>query len=379
MKHDSCKFIAWLIGGFCYLLTMQLHAQNQQQTTNQLNKVKEAIHSEKVKIQKITKNYQQLENQLKKDDLAIAKSIKQLNQTNKQIKTNENTIKKLNAQQQALTQQKKQHETLLAKQLQTAYTAGDYDYLKLLFNQEKSSEVQRTLKYYQYLNDARIKEITEFQAIIANLLEVVTLQQTKKKELIKLKEQQKDNQATLTANKKNRQKTIAQLQTKLSSTKQKLNELEAQENNLQNALDRLLAEAKKSVEFSGLAKLYKKLRWPVKGKIKRNFGSRKQGYLRWKGVLISAPLGKTVDSIYHGKVIFADWLKGYGLVTVVDHGKGYMSLYGHNQALLKSVGDTVEAGEPIALVGQSGGQNHAGLYFEIRHKGKALNPKKWCR
>ncbi|WP_394172185.1 murein hydrolase activator EnvC family protein [Thalassotalea litorea] len=101
--------------------------------------------------------------------------------------------------------------------------------------------------------------------------------------------------------------------------------------------------------------------------------------MRWKGVLMTAPVGQPVYTIHNGTVLFADWLKGYGLVVVVDHGDGYMSLYGHNQTLLKNVGDRVEIGEPIALVGQSGGQNRAGLYFEIRHKGKPVNPKLWCK
>ena len=109
------------------------------------------------------------------------------------------------------------------------------------------------------------------------------------------------------------------------------------------------------------------------------FGTRKQGYLKWKGVLISSAVGKQVKSIHNGTVLFSDWLKGYGLVTVVDHGKGYMSLYGHNQTLLKNVGDQVEQGEPIALTGQSGGQQQSGLYFEIRHQGKAVNPRLWCK
>jgi len=132
-------------------------------------------------------------------------------------------------------------------------------------------------------------------------------------------------------------------------------------------------------ELNGLSKFKNKLQWPVQGRITHAFGQRKQGYLRWKGVLMSAPVGKPVYTIHNGTVLFADWLKGYGLVVVIDHGKGYMSLYGHNQTLLKNVGDRVEIGEPIALVGQSGGQNNAGVYFEIRHKGKPVNPKHWCK
>lgn len=380
MKCFSLTHYIKLLCSICCAVTLQAYGKNQQALTNeQLHEIKQAIDTEKQQIANISQSRQKLEEQLKQDDLAIAKNIEKLNNTQHKIKTNQEKLKTLDLQQKSLTQQKNQQERLLAKQLRTAYTSGDYDYLKLLLNQEKASEVQRTLSYYQYLNKARIEEISAFQATIVNLLEVVTQQQEKTKELNKLKEQQLASQRNLDLNKQKRKATIAQLNSKLLTKKQKLAQLIAEENNLQAQLNKLLQEAKKSLAFSGLAKLHKKLKWPVKGKLARSFGSSKQGYLRWKGVLINAPLGQTVNSIYGGKVIFADWLKGYGLVTVIDHGKGYMSLYGHNQALLKSVGETIEAGEPIALVGQSGGQSNPALYFEIRYKGKALNPKKWCR
>ena len=141
-----------------------------------------------------------------------------------------------------------------------------------------------------------------------------------------------------------------------------------------------MAEAARAAEnLVGLSKLKRKLNWPVRGRIQHSFGTKKQGYLKWKGVFLSAPIGRQVKTVHSGTILFSDWLKGYGLVSVVDHGDGYMSLYGHNQALLKSVGDRVEAGEPIALIGQSGGQTQSGLYFEIRHAGKAMNPKLWCK
>ena len=129
----------------------------------------------------------------------------------------------------------------------------------------------------------------------------------------------------------------------------------------------------------GLNKSKGKLNWPSKGKLKHTFGQRKHGGIDWKGVLIGAKEGTNVNSINNGQVVFADWLKGFGWVIVVDHGEGFMSLYGHAQTLLKDVGDMVREGETLALVGQSGGQSSSGLYFEIRHKGRAVNPIKWCR
>jgi len=267
----------------------------------------------------------------------------------------------------------------LAKQLRSAYTTGQHDYLKLLLNQEQSGKIQRTITYYQYLNKARINEIEKFQTTIAQLMMVTTEHQNQVEQLQTLKQSQQNQRLALSENKKKRSKTIASLGKKLLSSKQQLAKLKADEANLTAALQKLAELIRSEVDLTGLSKLKRKLSWPVKGRLLRSFGSKKQGYLKWKGVLLGAPIGRQVQTIHNGTVLFSDWLKGYGLLTVIDHGNGYMSLYAHNQTLLKSVGDQVETGEPIALVGQSGGQNQASLYFEIRHKGKAVNPKLWCR
>jgi len=119
--------------------------------------------------------------------------------------------------------------------------------------------------------------------------------------------------------------------------------------------------------------------WPVQGKLLAKFGSsREKGDLKWNGVLISAAYGEPVQAISHGRVAFSDWLQGYGFITIIDHGDGYMSLYGHNESLFKQAGDWVESGEVIATVGDSGGQPGPGVYFEIRARGKPINPGLWC-
>ena len=125
--------------------------------------------------------------------------------------------------------------------------------------------------------------------------------------------------------------------------------------------------------------LKRNLPWPVKGKFSAAFGtSRNTGDLRWNGVVIDSDYGKPVRAISHGRIVFADWLQGYGFITIIDHNDGYLSLYGHNQDQYKQAGDWVEAGETIATIGDSGGQPKSGLYFEIRHQGKPINPKQWC-
>lgn len=349
------------------------------QNSVKLNNIQQAIAKQESNIFKVNKARTTLEQQLKNDDLAIAKVAKVINETEGKLKITKNKIASLHKEKQQLTSQKITQEQLLAKQLRSAYTTGQHDYLKLLLNQEQSGKIQRTITYYQYMNKARVSEIKKFQATIAQLV-VVTTQHTKQVEQLQtLKKSQKKQRAKLSENKKNRSETLAALGKKLLSSKQQLTKLKADEANLAAALKKLTALIRAEVNLAGLSKLKRKLSWPVKGKLLRSFGSTKQGYLKWKGVLLGAPIGKQVQTIHNGTVLFSDWLKGYGLLTVIDHGNGYMSLYAHNQTLLKSVGDQVETGEPIALVGQSGGQDNAGLYFEIRHQGKAVNPKLWCR
>jgi len=359
--------------------TENSNEKTKQQNNEKLNDVQQAIAAQQSNIFKTNKARAKLEQQLKQDDLAIAKAARAINDTEKKLTTTKQKITQLGKEKQQLSAQKRNQEQLLAKQLRSAYTTGQHDYLKLILNQEQSEKVQRTVTYYQYLNQARTQEIDNFQATIAALLQVTTEHQEQVTELENLKTSQKQQKLSLSKNKSKRKKTINALSKKLLSSQQKLAKLKAEEANLTAALQKLEALMRAEIRLTGLSKLKKKLSWPVKGRLLRSFGSKKQGYLKWKGVLLGAPIGRQVQTVHSGTILFSDWLKGYGLLTVIDHGDGYMSLYAHNQTLLKSVGDRVETGEPIALVGQSGGQNQAGLYFEIRHRGKAVNPKLWCK
>jgi septal ring factor EnvC (AmiA/AmiB activator) len=354
-------------------------SQSSQKTTEELSSVQKSIKQQQKEIALTSKKRAALEAQLKQDELAIARAAKAVNNTNQQLENTQKKIIALQVEQADLMIKKMQQQKLLAQQLRAAYSTGNHDYLKLLLNQEKPASIQRTLTYYNYFNQARINEIENFQATVKKLAEVEQQQQAQKVQLNQLKAQQIQQQKTLEESSKARKSTVKKLSRQLLTKQQQLEKLKAAEENLVIELERIQQLAKVEQNLRGLSHLKHKLNWPIKGKILQRFGSKKQGYLKWKGVLISAPIGRTVQAIHNGKVLFADWLNGYGLVTVIDHGDGYMSLYGHNQALLKDVGDSVETGEPIALVGQSGGQQASGLYFEIRHRGKAVNPKTWCK
>jgi len=380
------RFILASIFSFSCILMPASFAQqsstndhNKQKADQALSTVQQQISKQKNAIEKTNTKRSALEQQLKNDDNAIAKIAKATIETQARYQITQKNLKRLAQEKVSLTHQKLQQEKILAQQLRAAYTSGHHDYIKLLLNQEKPENVQRTVTYYKYLNSARIKEIDQFQIVLSDLLAVTTEHQEQANILQVLQQQQTEQKKTFVHIKSERKKTIEALNKKLLSSKQLLAKLVAEEENLVAALQRIAVLSQQSVELIGLKKLKKKLSWPIKGKIKNSFGSRKQGYLKWKGILLTAPVGRQVKTIHNGTVLFSDWLKGYGLVTVIDHGAGYMSLYGHNQALLKAVGDRVETGEPIALVGQSGGQAQSGLYFEIRRNGQAVNPKAWFK
>ncbi len=355
------------------------HDNSQKKTNQALSKVQQQISQQQKSIKQTSNKRSSLENKLRNDDISIAKIAKTIINTQRDLQTTQQTLKNLAQEKISLTNKKQQQEKVLAQQLRAAYTSGHHDYIKLLLNQESPASVERTVTYYKYLNDARTKEIDQFQIVLSNLLAVTTKHQEQAKKLNELKQEQAAQKITFQQSKQARKQTIRALNKELLNSKQLLAKLVAEEENLVVALQRIVTLSQESAELVGLKKLKRKLSWPIKGKISHSFGSRKQGYLKWKGILLTAPVGKQVKAIHNGTILFSDWLKGYGLVTVLDHGEGYMSLYGHNQALLKSVGDRVETGEPIALVGQSGGQNQSGLYFEIRRDGQAVNPKPWFK
>ncbi|RMD69945.1 MAG: peptidase M23, partial [Gammaproteobacteria bacterium] len=195
--------------------------------------------------------------------------------------------------------------------------------------------------------------------------------------LLALRKSQKRALQSLEAQRKKRQKLLAGLSQEIRSQAQVLARLKADERRLATLLNRLQGTAKDVP--AAAAPFQERLCWPVSGKLAARFGQVRRSGLPWQGVLILAPEGQPVRAVARGRIVFADWLRGYGFLVIIDHGGNYMSLYGHNQRLVKKVGDFVEAGEVIAYVGKSGGRIRPGLYFEIRRRGKPVDPTRACR
>ncbi len=357
-------------------------AHSQEEDKQQLQDLQQQIKQKQKLIESNLATAKELQAQLQKQELAIASSAKKLDETGKQLADNQQQQNALTERQKKLQKKQAQQEAVLAKQLRSAYMAGNHDYAKMIFNLQSASKFERMLTYYQYLNAERQQQIDEFKQLGIELDDIAKQLISKQQQLESLQAEQKQQQKQLAAQQKSRQVTLASLNKKIDSEAAKVEQLQINEQTLLQALQAAQERAERqsstgAVSLVGLGKLKGHLLHPVKGQMRRLFGDRRQGQVRWKGILIYSNEGAPVQAVQDAQVLYADWLKGFGLVIALDHGEGYMSLYGHNQALLKEVGETVRKGDTIALVGQSGGQSRPGLYFEIRHKGSPVNPSQW--
>ncbi|WP_235188558.1 murein hydrolase activator EnvC family protein [Catenovulum agarivorans] len=352
-----------------------------EETQRKLEKVQQQIISKQDKLDKSHSKLKQTQTQLAQTDRQIGQASRVLRQTKQELRQTQKQLKKLSARQQELEQLKQQQLQVLEKQLNSAYHIGQHDYLKVLLNQDSPAKLERVISYYQYLNKARTQAIENLKATLAELNQTTQTLNQKQLRLTELLEIEAQKQQELVSLKRQQQQQIDALAKLIKSESAEIERLRDNEIALSQALEALaeaIDELPQQVELNGLQDIKGRLLWPAKGRIQNIYGKRKSGQLRWKGVKIDADTGDTVHNVHAGQVVFSDWLKGYGLVIVVEHGDGFMTLYGHNQALLKDVGDIVQSGEPIALVGQSGGQSKPGLYFEVRYQGQPLNPMDWC-
>lgn len=268
----------------------------------------------------------------------------------------------------------------LAAQVRAAYMSGNQERIKLLLNQRDPATLGRLMSYYRYLNDYRAENIEAVIEQIRKLDELVSQIAAEEARLAALVDERYAELTRLNATQENRKTLLAELRRKIASEGDEVERLAAQEQDL----TRLIAELTSILSDYPITSEQPfsahrgKLTWPVAGALVQDFGQpRVGGRIKWNGVVLAAPRGREVRAVYHGRVAFADWLAGMGLLVIVDHGEGYMTLYGYNETILKNTGDWVAPGDVIATVGDSGGQPQAGLYFELRRGTKPENPRRW--
>ena len=472
MKCWSFIVVALMLG-----FNLPAFAQkNVTQTGKELNKVQSNIKQLNQNIHQIRGKRDSLSKQLRKIEKQYGKTAGSLYELKLKIKQKQQRLKDIQQEMQQRQADAKLQSHELSGQIKAAYIMGKKEKLKLLLNQQDPALASRMLVYYQYLNQARLKELATIKANLEHLEQLKTEKKQEQgllKRALKLRETEK---VDLAKTKKQRKRLLSKLNRDFKSKSKQLNSLETDEKQLQQVIVRLEKQAlerekeeqeqqrlaeqkyqqalaqqkraeKKHQENLALAKrkvtelkrheakvkskqsqkkdgflaeepqfkvarinkkpkkkplviaskskpkkykpfsstsglsFYKqkgRLPWPIAGKLVKKFGSRRSD-TRWDGVLIAAKEGADIRAVTAGKVVFADWLRGYGLLVIIDHGKGYMTLYAFNQSLYKKKGDRVKAGTVIAAVGKSGGRTKSGLYFGVRKRGKAVNPVKWCR
>lgn len=341
-----------------------------------IDKVKQHLKSTRYKRGHVVTELQQLESEISKNSMALKKTEAKIDGLNDNISGLRSDLSKLNGKLKTQRQS-------LAEQVRTAYAIGHQQQVKMLLNQQDPAEMGRVMVYFDYLNRARKQQISEFLDSIAEKQrledQLKTALQDQRETLNKRKKQENSQ----LSQRLKRNQLLAQLERKISNQEKNLSELEGSRNRIENllmSLGELLADIPPGPSDTQPFKQQKgKLPWPASGPFLATFGEpRKQGGLKWNGVLISTAHGSPVRAVSHGRVAFADWLQGFGFITIIDHGEGYMSLYGHNETLIKQAGDWVNAGDVIATSGDSGGQPMPGVYFEIRSRGKPINPGGWC-
>jgi len=271
---------------------------------------------------------------------------------------------------------------MLARDLRSAYTAGRQQRIKLLLNQQDPGQVGRMMTYHGYFTRARATRLQELHDTLARIDGIEQALVDQQAEIKQLRLQQQEKSARLMAEQGNRQKILAQLQRDLQVKKTELSTLKQDEQRLQTlvqSLQQAMREiAPQSGNFTSLRQYKGKLRWPVAGRLTRRYGAKQSaGGVQSRGVIISSRAGADVHAIAAGRIAFADWLRGFGLLLIIDHGHGYMSLYGQNSSLYKDVGAWVARDEVVAAAGSSGGQDQDGLYLELRKNGQPFNPTAW--
>lgn len=384
MRISSLLFSMFL--GLSITATVSLSAE---QTTDpaELERKLQALESEiskfKAMLDRTRGEKSTIEGNLETNEKNISDLLKKIQTIETDLEKGENKISRLTAEQKELHVAKSEQQKHIGRQIRAAYQIGNQEYLKVLLNQEDPNKISRMLTYYDYFNRARARQIESYNETIVQLRNITSLIETENLIL-------EDNRKSLQVEQKEvirvqieKRKILVTLNREISTTGKALDKKIGDRDQLEQLIERIQAgivNLPGPKDLAPFVTLKGQLLLPVAGRISHRYGNNRfAGRLKWSGVMIEAPEGEPVHAVHYGRVVFSDWLRGFGLLLIINHGEGYMSLYGHNQVLYRQTGEWVTAGETIAAVGDTGGQNRSGLYFEIRVAGKTADPQLWCR
>ena len=378
-------FCILICASFTGVLANSAHAySDDDEQAEQLKQLRQRIEKLSQEVAITRDRHDKARNQLRDIDLRISKHVRELKYIHFRLGQQDRRLGQLYHDRKVYQQDLQIQRKLLGKQIHTAYIMGQQAYFKILLSQDDPAAAGRTLKYYDYFHRSRTELINRANTALARFEQNKHDITREKKRLSDLRAHSLIKKAQLETDSQQRSTMVASLNQQLQGKTETLNRMLEDERQLQrllNGIEKLMPDAlsmkKRKQNFQSLKG---KMTWPAAGTIQRLYGSKRgNSQASWNGIIIQAREGNEVHAVAHGRVAYADWLRGYGLLLIIDHGNGYMSLYGHNQSLLKETGDWIDANEVIATIGNTDGHTQSGLYFEIRHKGKPTNPINWCR
>jgi septal ring factor EnvC (AmiA/AmiB activator) len=331
---------------------------------------------------------------LRASERAISNANRRLFELAGEQRTLKETLSRMEQQKSRTLDSAETQHTLLAKLLYKQYLSGQPEPLRIILNRQDPNEIARQMHYLSYIYRARAEIIAALRANAADLERLSAEVETKSRELSNLQADEAKQREQLQQQRRQHATILKQASNQITRQRSEINRLKHNEERLAKLVERLARELARSSTRQGRTRnerlpeplrsgetfsgLKGRLRLPVIGELADRFGSpRADSGLSSKGLFIAAKQGQEVRAVAAGRVVFADWLRGFGNLMILDHGGGYMSLYGNNDALFRQVGDTVKAGDPIAAVGATGGNPETGLYFELRFQGKPFDPLTW--
>ena len=387
---------------FCFLsFALAYPFSLQAAPKSDLQELRGRIETLKKEVESAEENRNETSDALKKSELAISKMSRNLHDLEQQQQDAKQELNKLGGQSQQTQGTISTVQEQLNQLLYQQYLHGQQDPLVAMLNQQDTNQIARQLHYYTYIARARAEMIQTLRHNLSQLQRITQRTQEKNAELARIKEEQANQKQKLLAEQGTRKKVLADIGRKIADHRKEITRLQQDEKRLTHLVEKLAkitaALAKKpkqssqpkilnnkvpdaSLANSSFQQLKGKMHLPVAGELSNRFGTpRQDSGSTWKGLFIKAPSGQAVKAVASGRVVFADWLRGFGNLIIVDHDNSFMSLYGNNEALYKQVGDVVKAGDNIASVGNSGGNAQPGLYFELRYQSKPFDPLTWVK
>jgi septal ring factor EnvC (AmiA/AmiB activator) len=358
---------------------------------DELDNLRQRITGLQQEVEKTSESRSEAADALRESERAISDSNRRLAELAQQQREAGQTLKQLQQQGQQLEQDIQGQQALLGKLLYQQYLGGRQEYLMLLLNNHDPNQIAREMKYYEYIARGRAAWLKTLRANLGQLQLVTGQTRQKSAEIASLQAEQQSQKKTLEKEQRARRQVLSRVALQLKQQRREIGRLQRDESRLALLVEKLSSMLSRPggllrndklpddrFDGSPFDELKGKLVLPVKGVVTNIYGNpRPDSTVLWKGLFLRASPSQPVKVVAAGRVVFADWFRGFGNLLIVDHGKGYMSLYGNNETLYKQVGDVLHGGDTIASVGNSGGNEDSGLYFELRHEGKTMNPMQW--